>query len=233
MWGLLLMFWLAAVTGAVFVVVPHAEGLGYFVRIAFFHIPTAWVSVLGFFLSAWWSARYIKTKRLRFYRLSASSAKLGLVFCLLATASGAVFAKLTWGAYWNWDPRQTTIFILLLIYGAYVTLGTSIEDEERRAKVSSVYALLSFVTVPFLVFIIPRFFYSLHPEPILNSSGSLNMDATMLWVLMAALAGCTGLFAWLLALSFKRQDARAREIEREIEITEKPAGETAVGEGTV
>lgn len=217
MWSLLLLFWLAAVAGMVFVVVPPAEGLGYLVRIAFFHIPVAWVSVLGFLLSAWWAARYLKTKHMRFYTLSSSSARLGLVFCLLATASGAVFAKLTWGSYWNWDPRQTTIFILLLIYGAYVTLGTAIDDEERRAKVSSVYALLSFVTVPFLVFIVPRFYYSLHPEPILNGSGALNMDSVMLGVLMAALTGCTGLFAWLLWHSVNRRDAKARE--------------TALGEG--
>lgn len=212
MWGIILLLWLIGVTGAVFLLVPPVEGLGYLVRIAFFHIPTAWVAVLGFLLAAWWAFRYLRTKDLAFYQRSSLSAQLGLFFCLLATGSGAVFAKLTWGSYWNWDPRQTTIFILLLIYGAYLSLGSSIEDEERRAQISSLYALISFVTVPFFVFIIPRFYDSLHPEPILNGAGQLNMDSLMLAVLLAALIGCSALFAWLLRYMLKHQKSRAQKL---------------------
>ena len=207
-----LIIWMIGVTGAVLFIVPPAEGLGYTVRLAFFHIPMAWVAVLGFFLSAWWAYRFQKTKNLQFHYKSSASAWLGFVFCLLATVSGAVFAKLTWGAYWNWDPRQTTIFILLLIYAAYLTLGASVEDEEKKAHVTSLYALLSFITVPFLVFIIPRFFDSLHPEPIINRAGEINMDPVMLGVLLAALIGCTGLFAWLLKWLQKFQAKRSQII---------------------
>ena len=96
--------------GAVFFIVPPAEGLGNYVRIAFFHIPTAWVAVVAFLGAAYWGARYLKTRELRYDAKSARSAILGLIFTLMATVSGAVFSKLTWGAYWNWDPRQTTIF---------------------------------------------------------------------------------------------------------------------------
>ena len=211
MWGAAVLVWLLGVTGAVIFIVPPAEGLGLWVRLAFFHIPMAWVAVLGFFLAAWWAYRYLKTNSLLFYRRSSVAALLGLIFCLLATVSGAVFAKMTWGAYWNWDPRQTTIFILLLIYGAYLSLGASIEDEEKRAKISSLYALFSFVTVPFLVFIIPRFYESLHPEPILNGSLELHMDSLMFGVLMAAVLGCTALFAWLLRYMLKYQALRAQK----------------------
>lgn len=186
--------WLAGVVYAVFYVVPPVEGLGYLVRIAFFHIPVAWVSVLAFMLSAFWSAQYLRTRDFRYDRKSAVAAALGLLFCLLATVSGAVFAKLTWGAYWNWDPRQTTIFILLLIYGAYLALRSSIIDEEQRARISAVYALLSSITVPFLVFIIPRFYFSLHPEPVLNRAGKLEMDTVMIYILLAAVGACTALF---------------------------------------
>jgi heme exporter protein C len=195
-----------SVLWAIFYLVPPAEGLGNLVRIAFFHIPVAWVSVLAFLLSAWYAFRYLKTKNLKYDYLCARSAYLGLAFCLLATISGAIFAKLTWGAYWNWDPRQITIFILLLIYGAYTTLRSAIEDEETRAKLSAVYSLLSCITVPFLVFIIPRYYFTLHPEPVLNSSGKIDMDNIMVYVLVAALINCTLIFLRILFHKKKQQD---------------------------
>ncbi|MDR2711801.1 MAG: cytochrome c biogenesis protein CcsA [Clostridiales bacterium] len=206
-----LLLWLLTVTTLVFTIVPPALGLGYLVRIMFFHIPMAWVAVLGFLLSAWWAIRYLRTKQMRYHLLSSSAARLGLIFCLLATGSGAIFAKLTWGAYWNWDPRQTTIFILLLIYGAYISLEASVEDPVRRANAAAVYTLFSFITVPFLVFIIPRFFESLHPEPLINNAGKIQMDSIMIGVLLAALAGITGLFLWLLQYWMKRRTTKVRE----------------------
>ena len=184
--------------GAVFFIVPPAEGLGNYVRIAFFHIPTAWVAVVAFFGAAYWGARYLKTRELHYDAKSARSAILGMIFTLMATVSGAVFSKLTWGAYWNWDPRQTTIFVLLLIYAAYVTLRMTMRDERARASSSAVYALFSFIAVPFLVFILPRMFFSLHPSPVLNETGRIDMDAVMLGTLVLALIDMTLIYIWLM-----------------------------------
>ena len=111
----------AVVIYLVFFVVPPAQGLGDYVRIAFFHIPMAWVSVLAFLMSAWWGAGYLRRQEMKADRLSAASAKLGLVFVVLATVSGAVFSKLTWGAYWNWDPRQTTVLRIAQRIGDHVS----------------------------------------------------------------------------------------------------------------
>ncbi|WP_420542772.1 cytochrome c biogenesis protein [Schwartzia succinivorans] len=194
------------VAGAVFFVVPPAEGLGNLVRIAFLHIPAAWVSVIAFFMSAWWAAAYLRRGNIRDDARSFSSARLGFVFTLLATVSGAVFSKLTWGAYWNWDPRQTTILVLLLIYGAYLTLRAAMEEYNRRARVSAVYSLFSFLTVPFLVFIVPRLFFSLHPAPVLNGSGSVDMDPVMLVTLFAAAADATLIYIWLLLKSSRKEE---------------------------
>lgn len=184
--------------GAVFFIVPPAEGLGNYVRIAFFHIPTAWVAVVAFLGAAYWGARYLKTRELHYDAKSARSAILGLIFTLMATVSGAVFSKLTWGAYWNWDPRQTTIFVLLLIYAAYVTLRMTMRDERARASSSAVYALFSFIAVPFLVFILPRMFFSLHPSPVLNETGRIDMDAVMLGTLVLSLIDMTLIYIWLM-----------------------------------
>ena len=193
LFAVIVLFTVAVAMGVVFFV-PPAEGMGALVRIAFFHIPMAWVAVLAFFQNAWWGAAFLRRNDFAADAKSAAAARLGLFFTLLATGSGAVFAKLTWGAYWNWDPRQTTIFVLLLIY---LTLRAAIPDPRRRGRASAVYALLAFLTVPFLVFILPRLYFSLHPAPLLNSAGTVAMDFVMLGVLGAALLDATLLYWWL------------------------------------
>lgn len=193
---LIISIFTVAVAAAVFLIVPPAEGLGYLVRIIYFHVPTAWLSVIAFFTSAFYAAKYLKTHDLHQDAMSAKAAKIGFVCVLLSTISGAIFSKLTWGAYWNWDPRQTTIFVLILIYGAYLTLRTAVKEVNTCAKVSAVYSLLSVLTVPFLVFILPRLYFSLHPSIV--SAGGIAMDSTMLAVLTAALFDANLIFVYLM-----------------------------------
>lgn len=183
---------------AVIFLVPPIKGMGEVAKIIFFHVPAAWVSVAGFFVSAYNAAKFLRTGEFIFDELSARAARLGFIFVILATVSGAIFSKLTWGAYWNWDPRQTTIFVLILIYGAYLTLRAAVSEEKARAKVSAVYSLLSVLTVPFLVFILPRMYFSLHPEPVINAAGKLEMDTEILIVLLAAVVDATLIFFKLL-----------------------------------
>ena len=187
-----------AIVAAIIFFVPPIKGLGDLAKIIFFHVPTAWVSVIAFFASAFYAAKFLRTFNFSFDKLSARAARLGFIFVLLSTISGAIFSKLTWGAYWNWDPRQTTIFVLILIYGAYLTLRAAVSDEKTRAKVSAVYSLLSVLTVPFLVFIIPRMYFSLHPSPVLNSAGRVEMDSIVLIVLIAAVVDATLIFVQLM-----------------------------------
>lgn len=188
----------AAIIAAIIFFVPPVKGLGDLAKIIFFHVPTAWVSVTAFFTSAFYAAKFLRTGEFSCDELSAKAARLGFIFVLLATISGAIFSKLTWGTFWNWDPRQTTIFVLILIYGAYLTLRAAVSAEKIRAKVSAVYSLLSVLTVPFLVFILPRMYFSLHPEPVLNSAGRPEMDAEILIALIAAVIDATLIFWWLM-----------------------------------
>ena len=188
----------AAIIAAIIFLVPPIKGLGEVAKIIFFHVPTAWVSVVAFLASAFFAAKFLRTFNFSFDKLSERAARLGFIFVLMSTISGAIFSKLTWGAYWNWDPRQTTIFILILIYGAYLTLRAAVADEKVRAKVSAVYSMLSVLTVPFLVFILPRMYFSLHPEPVLNTSGRVEMDSIVLIVLIAAVVDATLIFIQLM-----------------------------------
>ena len=188
----------AGIIAAIIFFVPPVKGLGESAKIIFFHIPTAWTSVLAFFIGAFFSVKFLKSGNFDFDKLSFRAIKLGFIFVLLATISGAIFSKITWGAFWNWDPRQTTIFILILIYGAYLTLRFSVADEKICAKVSAIYSLLGVITVPFLVFIIPRMFFSLHPEPVLNAGGKIEMNEIILIMLILSVIDATLIFAWLM-----------------------------------
>ncbi len=100
----------------------------------------------------------------------------------------------------DWDPRETSIFILLLIYAAYFALRSAVDMDEQRAKLAAVYSIIAFVTVPFFIFIIPRVYESLHPDPLINPEGKIKMDSRMLQVFLGSLFGFTLLFYWILRM---------------------------------
>jgi heme exporter protein C len=207
----LLGLWMVVVILAAFFYVRPAEGfIGESSRIVFFHVPMAWIAVLAFLVSCIWSVMYLRRNDPKDDIRASVSAGLGLLFAVLATTTGSVFARIMWNAYWNWDPRQTSITILLLIYAAYLALRGAIDDPERRASLSAVYAILAFVTVPFLVFVVPRIYFSLHPDTILNTRGENEFDSRYTQVLMAALIGFTGLYVWLYTLGCRIQGIRQR-----------------------
>jgi heme exporter protein C len=160
------------------------------------------------------SLLYLKSRRLEHDDHAAAAAELGLMFCVVATVSGAMWAKAVWHSYWNWDPRETSIFFLLLIYGAYLALRSSIENDERRARLSAVYSATAFVTVPFLIFVVPRIYFTLHPDTVINASGKVDMDPRIRIAFFAMLIGFTGLFAWILQLRVRLVRIERRAAER-------------------
>ena len=145
---------------------------------------------------------YLARRRVKSDHLALSAAELGLLFCILATASGSIFAKATWGSFWNWDPRQTSIVILLMIYGAYLALRSAVSDPDKKRVFAAVYSILAFVTVPFLVFVVPRITTSLHPEDTMNPAKP-GMDPKTLKVFLGSLLAYTGLFIWMLRLRIR------------------------------
>ncbi len=184
---------------------PFIPGLEERAKIIFFHVPVSWLTVIAFLVSMWFGIKYLRTKNLEHDDTSATAAALGLLFCILATTTGSVWAKFNWGSFWNWDPRETSIFVLLLVYGAYFALRSAVEVDEKRASLSAVYSILAFVTVPFFIFIMPRIMPGLHPGsaddvnsgPVVSSGG---MDGTMRVVLYSMLAGYVTLFTWIMRI---------------------------------
>ena len=213
-WKIILFVWMSAVMVlAVLYPIPFIPALGDKARILFFHVPMAWTSVVAFFMAMFYSVKYLTKKDILFDFKAASAAGLGLLFCILATVTGAVWAKFNWGAFWNWDPRQTSIFLLLLIYGAYFALRSAVPSEDSRAKLASVYSILAFVTVPFFIFIVPRIVSSLHPEPIINVQGKIKMDTGMLLIFIASLISFMVLFFWMLSLRIRLSKITLSRIE--------------------
>lgn len=202
---------MAAVIWTAFLWARPAENfVGQSSRIVFFHVPTAWVSTLAFLLAAIHSGLYLKNRRIESDDAAAAAARLGLVFCVLATVTGSIFSRVMWNAYWNWDPRQTSIVLLLLVYGAYLGLRAAVEDPERRATLAAAYALVAFVTVPFLVFAVPRMYASLHPDTVINARGKIEMSSDIKTVFFASVAVFTALFFWIYALD-RTVSRRVRE----------------------
>ncbi len=197
-WRVLLFVWMTLVILGAFLWASQQKVLKEYTRILYFHVPTAWITVLAFLLAAIFSIMYLHKRDIRYDVYAVASNQLGLIFAILATVTGSVWAKVSWGSFWNWDPRETSIFILLLIYAAYFALRSAVEQQERRANLSSVYAILAFVTVPFFIFIVPRIYFSLHPDPVINTSGEVNMDYKQKVVFFSSLFTFTIVFVWML-----------------------------------
>jgi heme exporter protein C len=196
----LLFLWIAVTMVIALLRAPLVPVLEETTRVLYFHIPAAWLTVVALGWSMISSVIYLVRRDLRADDHAAAAAELGLLFCIGATVSGALWAKAMWGAYWNWDPRETSIFFVLLIYTAYLALRGSIEGEEKRARLSAIYSVAAFVAVPFLIFVVPRMYATLHPDPIINDRGKVDMDPMIRWCFLSMLVGFTGLYVWLQSL---------------------------------
>ncbi len=207
---LLLLMSLVIIAGTAFPIVPKPthyyelpliQGLGEKARIIFFHVPTAWLSVIAFFSSMIYGVRYLAKKDLNDDVKSLAALQLGMVFVILATITGSIWAKFNWGSFWNWDPRETSIFVLLIIYGSLLALRSAVENENKRAELSAVYSIIAFLSVPFFVFVMPRIMIGLHPGSANDTNAGpivdFQMNANMMIVFFASLVAFTILYYWL------------------------------------
>ncbi len=213
-WKIILFVIMTYVIVAAFILPPPQQVIGSASRIFYFHVPQAWVAVLAFLVSAIASVKYLRGGHHDDDDRARVSAELGFVFCLLATVTGSIFARVTWHSFWNWDPRQTSIFILLLIYGAYFALRSAIAEDQRKARLAAVYAIFAFITVPFLVFIVPRVTQSLHPsDSIVDASGKITMSAATAAIFFPSLVAFTGLYIWMYRLGVRLGISQGRAYE--------------------
>jgi len=169
--------------------------MGDLYRIIYVHIPAAWVCYLAFTLSMVCSVLFLRRRELRYDTLAGASAGLGLLFGAVTLVTGSIWANAAWGTYWNWDPRETTTLVLEVAYIGYITLKLSLENEERRAVVGSVYNILAFVTVPLSYFSL-QLLPTLHPQVVSGSGLALTPPMTL--ALALNVVSTTVLFVYLL-----------------------------------
>ena len=126
------------------------------IRNLFFHVPMWFSMIMVLLVSVWYSIQYLRQPSARLDTLAHESAKTGIVLGLLGLATGSVWAKFTWGAWWTPDPRLNGAAVAMLIYGAYLVLRGSFRDDQQRARVSAIYNIFAFAAVVPLLFILPR-----------------------------------------------------------------------------
>ncbi len=136
------------------VLTPADVVQGESVRIMYVHVPSAWVAYLAFIVTAIASAFYIFAKRhsLGFDRVAGASAEVGVMFMVITLVTGSLWGRLTWGEFWQWDPRLTTTAFLLVTYVGYLAVRRLDGSIEQRARRSAVIALLAVLEIPLVHF---------------------------------------------------------------------------------
>ncbi len=185
-------------------------------NIFYFHLPIAMTSYLAFLVVFVASILYLKKGTHNWDVLARSAAEVGSIFALLVLVTGSIWAKATWGWYWVWEPRLTTSLALFLVYLAYLMMRQAIEEPEKRARLSAVFGIVGFASVPLSFFSI-RMWRSAHPlmfgPDAQGSSGGLEGTSLQLTLLVNFIAFFL-LFTTMLA--YKVQNENLQE-----EITEK------------
>lgn len=150
-------------------------GNGHIAKIIFVHVPLAIVSFIGFIAAAGFGVAYLVKREKRWDDFSYAAIEVGWLYAILATATGAYFSRLAWGEWWSWDPRQTTMLLVLLTYTAYLLVRHAVEEQEKKASISAVYAILGSIASVFFYWVVPYLptvqAASVHPSGIIARGG--------------------------------------------------------------
>lgn len=194
---------------AITVAAPPAKGFMNpdLARILLWHLPCALLSTIFLFMSAVWACRAIASPTSDNSARLAASLDLTTILAVLTLLTGSVFSRVQWGAWWSWDPRQTSyLFVTLILLGG-MALRSGLDEPVKRAKASAGYTLVMLVPIAFLTFVYPRLpqVQSLHPSDTIQQ-GSLD-NPYRIGVLCGILA------IGFAAMSLWRLRARALELE--------------------
>lgn len=201
--------------------IPRIPILEHTARNLYFHVPM-WFAMMGLAaVSAYQSLRCLQSgSEVRDLR-AREAALMAVVLGMLGLATGSVWAHYTWyegtNIWWNFDPKQTLAAVQVLIYAAYFALRSALEDEEKRARISAVYNLFAAITLPFLLYVLPRQMESLHPGAEGNPAFSEITHPVMRLVFYPAVVGFF-LVGWLLY----SQRVRLKLVERRLEKLHEP-----------
>jgi heme exporter protein C len=207
---------LGAVTGAVMVfavvaalaLAPREAEMGDVQRLFYFHMPSAWIALGPAFTCVFgFGIAYLATRKLRYDRIAAAAAEIGVIFTTITLVTGPIWAKPVWGVYWTWEPRLTTTLILWFIYMGYLLLRSVAPPGHKRARLAAVYGIVGWIDVP-IVFLSIWWWRTVHPR--ILGSGGFAIAGSMVWVLAFCLVAFTLLFVYLLIVRTRIANMSAR-----------------------
>ena len=184
--------------------VPSLPILNETVRALYLHVPMWFTMIFLLLLSSYHSYMFVSKGRELHETKSYNYAHVGVYFGILGLLTGMFWAKYTWGTYWTNDPKLNGSAIGLLIYFGYFILRSSIEDESKKGKISSVYNVFAFSMLIPLIFILPRLTDSLHPGNGGNPGFNVyDMNSQLRLVFYPAVTGFIFLGLWISDLRLK------------------------------
>lgn len=174
------------------------------IRNLYFHVPM-WIGMLTVFVvSVFFSIKYLMTGKEEHDLAAVECVNTGLVFYTLGLLTGMIWAKYTWGEFWSGDPKQNSAAIAFLLYCAYLILRNSIDEEQKRAKISAIYNIFAFPIMIVLIFILPRMTDSLHPGSGGNPGfGNYAPGSIMRIAFYPAMLGWSFIALWIATIRYR------------------------------
>ncbi len=208
-WAVTIILFAIGLYGAL-VTAPPDYQQGETVRIMFVHVPAAWLAMLVYTVMALASAVAIIFRHPLADVAAKTAAPIGAVFCFLALATGSLWGKPMWGAWWVWDARLTSMFVLFLLYVGYIAIWQAIEEPTRAAMIARIVALVGFINIPIIKFSVD-WWNSLHQPASVFKAGGPSIAFPMLWPLLVMGLAYTFLFLALHLISI-RSEITARKL---------------------
>jgi heme exporter protein C len=174
---------------------------GYSVHIMFIHVPASIMCEFVYVCLGVASFLSLVFRHALAEAAARAAAPLGAALTFLALVTGSFWGKPTWGTWWVWDPRLTSVLVLFLFYVGYLALQAAIEDEAKAARACAILALVGVINVPIVHFSV-YWWNSLHQGSSLFARGGPAMPPVYLWpLLIMMLAYLTGFGAlWLVRI---------------------------------
>ncbi|WP_338394704.1 cytochrome c biogenesis protein CcsA [Fulvitalea axinellae] len=199
--GLALLLLAYSIVGGLLLDVPRLAILNETIRALYFHVPMWFAMTFMMLLSVIYAVMYMNNPTAKNDAFSEQLARVGVLMGMLGIATGMVWAKFTWGAFWSNDPKQNSAAIGLLIYFAYFILRGSMTDEQQRARISATYNVFAFVLLILLLFVLPRMTSSLHPGNGGNPGfNAYDLDSKLRLVFYPAVLGWILMGLWVARL---------------------------------
>ena len=199
---------LIAGTYAGLFVAPAEEHMGEVQRIMYVHVPTAWTAMLVLTWAFIAAVMFLIRASYRWDNRLEAALGVSVLFCLMLCIQGAIWAKPTWGVWWDWDPRLTTTAVLLMAFTGIVALRHFIDDPAKRATWSSVATIIAYVDVPIVYFSV-RWWNSLHQQQ--SSVSTISRD-----FLIPLMLNFAGMLLLVIALMVLRTRTAAMRLEDEM-----------------